>query len=185
LPVRTCGVDPFGSLLKYALQACCGTVDTMRSVLVTLPHQSQHPRSHSWSGTIVAYLNMPPFALNTAGSRLRMRFSGHNGVGRSVLQSGASKLRRLRSDDQRRKHRFYQSRSWRQELQQETRGTSEPAALSWFVLLQSLPNQHASEHGALLQALCRNRLSRRFICMAVNLSEKSAADFGNERSPNL
>lgn len=42
--VHTCGIDPFGLLLKYASQTCCGTVDTTRSVLVTLPHQSQHPR---------------------------------------------------------------------------------------------------------------------------------------------
>ena len=84
--VRTCGIDPFCLLLKYALQTCCGTVDTTRSVLVTLPHQSQYPRFYSWTGTIVAYLNMPPFALHTAGSRLCMRFSGHNGIGRSVFQ---------------------------------------------------------------------------------------------------
>ena len=47
--------------------------------------KSQHPRSYSWSSTIVAYLNMPPFALHAASSRLCMRFSGHNGIGRSVF----------------------------------------------------------------------------------------------------
>jgi hypothetical protein len=133
---------------------------------------------------------MPPFALNTAGSRLCMRFPRHNKVGPSIFQMRVSKSRRLLSDDWRWKHRFLSASALAGGVyvarRHATSGLRPLPPPQGEVFSQ---NSHASTWRHFFENWCMNRLWMRsctYYMHVANLKcQKPAVNFGEERLSSL